>query len=362
VAIKIGELLVQNGLITKDQLDHALQAQIFHGGRVGSSLIELGFISTAALAEFLARQLNLPAMVPSQLNEIHPKALAAVDPELAARHMIVPLSLEKRKLQVAMADPTDVSAVDDLAFRTGYQVIPIVAPEVLIEYALEKFYHVRRPNRFLNLAANLDVQPAEEWPEIPTPGGESPKPAVEPPKPLVARPKAQVPTEHYGPREAAADLVDCTSNSDVLSILKRYLLRDFQRVAICVVDGESLRPLTQSGCTLPPEMPRDGIGKPRIALTYSVLCQAASSCQGPSFEPTPDAPSDRLLVKLLDPAPDEHILVFPIQIAKRVEMVAFATGARSAEAEGPLEARAAFATKTSQAIQLVRLRRAILSP
>ena len=349
--LKIGDHLVQSALITAQQLDEALEAQTVFGGRLGTNLVELGFVTTAALAESLARQLGLTALVPSQLNEIHADALAAVDSELASEHMIVPLSLEKRKLRVAMADPTDLSAVDELAFRTGYQVIPVVAPELLVEYALEKFYDVQRVSRYVRIGANLDEQVAKDGPGVP--------------EPPVTRPKQSAPTGRDGIREAVQDLVGCTKNSGVLSVLKRYLALYFERVVICVVDDERLRPWIQSGCVVPPEVSCDGVGNPLEAIevdpTRSALCRAASQSQEPSLEPAPDAPGDRLLVKLLDPPPDARILVFPIQIKDPVEAVAFATGARTPEAEGRLGAHALFATKVSQAIQLVRLRHAILS-
>jgi hypothetical protein len=159
---KIGDLLVRNGLINEEQLDQALQ------GRLGTNLVELGFITTATLAEFLATQLGMKCLLPAQLTEILKSVLEALDPETAARYMVFPIGEDRRTVQLAMVDPTDLRAVDEVAFRTGRNVAPVVAPELLVVYALERFYQVKRANRFLRFAPALSALESTLASEPPT--------------------------------------------------------------------------------------------------------------------------------------------------------------------------------------------------
>jgi hypothetical protein len=346
LARKLGDLLIGNGLITPDQLDQALQAQLVFGGRLGTNLVELGFLSTNTLAEFLARQLGLPALRPSQLNQLAPDVLETIDPKTAERHMLVPLSVEKRTLHVAMADPTDLSAVDEIAFRTGLRVIPVVAPELLVIWALEKFYGVRRANRYLRIAAD--------------PTGESE--AREQPEPVA---DAAAPERGFDLRAAAAELADARKNAAVMRVLGRYLAQDFERVALLVVDDERLRGWSQSGCSLPREVLREAAKEPihalEVDLTRSVLCRAASHSERPSVESVPPGEGDRLLVALLEPRPQEGILVFPVRVGTRVEAVALACRERRSGVLEETERHALFASKVTAAFEIVRLRKSVLS-
>ncbi len=158
MAIKLGELLLNEKLITPAQLDEALKNQTIFGIKLGSALIELGFISDEQLCTLLSQKLGVSAVPQRALSWISPEVLALVPTELAAKYRVLPLRLEGKKLALAMADPTDFKAIDEVAFVTSCVVIPYIAPEVRIAAALSKHYNIRRDDRFLRIEVELDNQ------------------------------------------------------------------------------------------------------------------------------------------------------------------------------------------------------------
>ncbi|MDQ6828328.1 MAG: Flp pilus assembly complex ATPase component TadA [Gemmatimonadota bacterium] len=138
-AEKIGELLIREGMITRDQLDKALQEQKLSGTRVGYNLVKLGFIPEVELTRMLARQYRMPAVDLTNF-EVDPRIAKLVPTDLALRHLILPLKREGRTLTVAMADPTNLGVIDDLKFITRYDIFPVIAGEYTLRNSIEKHY------------------------------------------------------------------------------------------------------------------------------------------------------------------------------------------------------------------------------
>lgn len=144
---RIGDLLVEAGAITHIQLSEALQAQRERGGRLGTNLIELGFIDEKKLAGVLARQLSIPSATSAQLDRLDAAALKRLGAKTAERLRAIPIREDKGKLWVAVADPTDPRVIEQLEKAVGMPVRPMVAPEMLLAQALEKHYGVARKPR-----------------------------------------------------------------------------------------------------------------------------------------------------------------------------------------------------------------------
>jgi type IV pilus assembly protein PilB len=136
---RIGDLLVREGLISKDQLDKALQEQRQSGTRVGYNLVKLGFIQEIELTKHLARQYKMPAVDLSRF-EVDPKIVKLIPADLAIKNLVLPLKRDGRTLTVAMADPTNFAVIDDLKFITRYDIFPVIAGEFTLRNALEKIY------------------------------------------------------------------------------------------------------------------------------------------------------------------------------------------------------------------------------
>ena len=139
MSARLGEILVKEKLLSNDQLKQALDHQKKNGGRLGQALVKLGFISDEEITGVLSRQYGVPAINLSYY-EVDPSVVKLVPQETAARYQVVPLSRVGSTLTIAMADPTNVFAMDDIKFMTGLKVEPVVASENAIQEAIDKFY------------------------------------------------------------------------------------------------------------------------------------------------------------------------------------------------------------------------------
>ena len=137
--MKIGQILLQDKIITEEQLEKALKEQEMHGGRLGSNLIKLGYISEKQLIAALSKQHNVP---PVDLNaiEIDEKVLKLIPSNVATKYELIPVSRVGKMLTVAMVNPNDIFAIEDIKFSTGFEVQPVVASELSVRDALEKYY------------------------------------------------------------------------------------------------------------------------------------------------------------------------------------------------------------------------------
>ncbi len=136
----IGDLLVREGLISEDQLKRALQEQRSNGHRLGYTLVEMGFVSETDLTRVLARKYRVKAVDLSRIGNIDKRVINLVKPEIATRHLVLPLRRVGRTLTVAMANPTNLDAIDELRFSTGYDIEPVVAGEYSLRKSVEKHY------------------------------------------------------------------------------------------------------------------------------------------------------------------------------------------------------------------------------
>ena len=136
---RLGDLLIKEGLITKDQLEKALQEQKANGTRLGYNLVKLGFVQETEITKMLARQFRMPAVDLSRF-EVDPKIVKMIPADIAMKHLVLPLKKEGRTLTVAMADPTNMGVIDDLKFVTRYDIFPVIAGEYTLRTAIEKYY------------------------------------------------------------------------------------------------------------------------------------------------------------------------------------------------------------------------------
>src|SRR5579872_4075561 len=136
---RLGEILVRDSLISSDQLKQALDYQKKEGGRLGTCLVKLGLVSDEDITAVLSRQYGVPS-INLKFYEVDPSVIKLIPQETAVRYQIVPLSRVGSTLTIAMTDPTNVFAMDDIKFMTGFNVEPVVASESAISEAIGKFY------------------------------------------------------------------------------------------------------------------------------------------------------------------------------------------------------------------------------
>jgi type IV pilus assembly protein PilB len=139
MAVRIGELLLKEKRITPDQLQEALNYQKANGGKVGYNLVKLGFVKDEELTALLSKQYGVPSINLAQF-EIDLTVIKLIPAETAQKYQIIPLSRSGATLTIAMTDPTNVFAMDDIKFMTGYNVEPVVASETAVAEAIVRYY------------------------------------------------------------------------------------------------------------------------------------------------------------------------------------------------------------------------------
>ncbi|HWA16450.1 MAG TPA: type IV-A pilus assembly ATPase PilB, partial [Gemmatimonadales bacterium] len=136
---RLGDILIREGLITREQLGSALAEQKSSGHRLGYVLVKLGLVQELEVTKILARQYRMPAVDLTRF-EVDPKILKLVPADFALKNVVLPLKREGRTLTVAMADPTNTGVLDDLKFITRYDLFPVIAGEYTLRNLIEKHY------------------------------------------------------------------------------------------------------------------------------------------------------------------------------------------------------------------------------
>lgn len=139
---RLGEMLVDAGIITEEQLKRALDEQKVTGEQLGKILIRLGFAEEEVISAFLAAQLGIPYVSLKELGmeNVDPSVMKLIPDNLVQRQLLIPIAREGNTLTVAMANPLNVLALDDISMVTGCNVRPVIAPESEIKEAIEKYY------------------------------------------------------------------------------------------------------------------------------------------------------------------------------------------------------------------------------
>jgi type IV pilus assembly protein PilB len=144
MAVRIGELLLKEKRITPAQLQEALNYQKANGGKLGMNLVKLGLVSDEEITGLLSRQYGVPSINLSTF-EVDPAVVRLVPADTAQKYQVLPISRSGATLTIAMTDPTNVFAMDDIKFMTGYNVEPVVASETAVLEAIKKHYNGTKP-------------------------------------------------------------------------------------------------------------------------------------------------------------------------------------------------------------------------
>jgi type IV pilus assembly protein PilB len=171
MSVRLGELLTKAGLITQDQLKEALKAQKESGGKLGETLIKLGFVAEEDITECLSQQFGVPS-INLQHFEIDASVIKLIPADVARKYNILPVNKTGATITIAMADPTNVFAMDDIKFMTGYNVEPVVASELGIKAAIDNYYgstsslELKKVMEDLQQSESADLEVLEEDEEL----------------------------------------------------------------------------------------------------------------------------------------------------------------------------------------------------
>lgn len=335
--MRLGELLVQEGLITVQALESALRGQVLYGGRLGTNLVEMGFLGLDELARALAKVTGVPAALQKHFDQVDRSTLKLVSARLAERHQAVPLGMTRagRHLVVAFIDPLQLSAIDEIGFAAGCPVTACVAPELRVLYHLEKLYGIGRKNRYLRIEGATSPTSLSERRRFVAPyPAESVTLAVEVPTPLDL-PEPPPPPRAPPPAILPVRARPALSASDAVARMARAEARD--QVGELVIDhirstlGAGLIFITREDMALgwkgfAPGLDEGVVEALALPLSTPSALRLAYQRAAP-FRGAPPAEGATLhhrLFKLLRAAVPEEIVVVPIAIKARVVNLVYA--------------------------------------
>ncbi len=157
---KLGEMLLRAGALNEAQLEQVLGVQSFYGGRLGTNLIEMGLVGEDELARLLNEKLGVPSLDASALDSIPQEVLNVIPLDMVRRHRTLPVAVEGDRLFIAMADPTDAAAIEEIGFVTGLVVVPRVCSELRLAVALEHYCGIARSVRYVPISAERESHSA----------------------------------------------------------------------------------------------------------------------------------------------------------------------------------------------------------
>ena len=345
MAEKLGELLIKKNLLTQAQLEEALQAQVIFGGKLGTVLIEMGLITEDILAEILGQLISIPCAKPGQLQNIPDNVIKIISPELAEKHKVMPVSVIGKKLTLAMADPRNLQSVDEISFRTGYIVMPILALEVRLVFALENYYGVKRTMRYiappkqvreeLNQRHVLEtadgpIEAHDTDEELGKPRSERiyEKPAAEPAQPVEAAGVVEDEIEEFGDDDLIEELEDeeitlattahtligITDRNDVADAVIAYLGANYARAALfMVVAGQVTGWRSAKG-----GQPIPGFEQFQLPLSEPSVLKTAVESNSFFLGPVPQSGANLALTTFLGKPAPQSALLLPMSMLGRV--------------------------------------------
>jgi type IV pilus assembly protein PilB len=157
--VRLGELLLKENMVTPQQLQDALNHQKMNGGKLGKAFVSLGFVKDEEITSLLSRQYGVPSINLDHF-EVDPAIIKIIPAETARKYQVLPLSRSGATLTIAMADPTNVFAMDDIKFMTGYNVEPVVASETTLEESIDHYYGSTRSLELRRDPSSAGLTPA----------------------------------------------------------------------------------------------------------------------------------------------------------------------------------------------------------
>ena len=349
--IKLGELLVKENLITVTQLGQALKAQRVYGNRLGTNLIELGFVSSSQLTEFLAKQLSITAARPSDFEDIPLDVIRTLSADFAIDNQAVPLGHVNKKLRVAFADPLNLQAREELAFRVGLPIIPLIAPENLINYGLEKYYGHTINRHFVRLEP---IDSSMEEPSIEDVLIRSPIDELEPDFDEISKVELLKDVGAYSLNSLSSDLFNAVSRQDIFRSLFKFLEPHFEYLAVFIARRQEIWGWMQQGFQVEQAAFRS---KQFLLQDPSII---AETFRHPDIHTNCTLTEiDIATITRMHGDPEGTYQLFPVILGGRTVAVVLACG-RRVNMEKILDPIQEALTKVTIALQMVRLRRKLV--
>ncbi len=357
MAIRLGELLVRENLISKMQLEEGLKCQVIFGGRLGTNLIEMGLLEENDIARVLSKKLGVPFLdPPGLLMNIPADIIALISKEYAAQYQIIPLRLEGRRLSLGMVDPSDLKTIDEIAFRTGYVIRPIVIPEVRIVLALEKYYRVERKLRYIHATPILGEDAAAS---VPPP---APKPSEEDwfeeiedaTESIEAEPQADF-FEQYTIDEVSQKLSETRDRDDIADTVVHYLGQTLSCGAMFLIRGD----MAMGWKSILRQKPVPNFDQLQIPLDEPSVLKTTAESRSYYLGPVPRSPFNSMLLQEFGGRVPKTVLLVPLVMMGRTVGIIYADGDNQALGEYLPELQR-LASKAIMAFEILILKNKIL--
>lgn len=343
---RLGQMAVEEKLISGAQLAEALEAQVVHGGHLGTNLVELGFLQEPDLVRLLGKQFGIPSAGGEMTPD--PKALEAIDANTCDQHDLVPMRIDATKIHLAVMNPSQIKVLDDLSFRLGKRVVPVVVPEFRINQLLRKYCDAFRPPRAIDVDGGLARQKQQTGPQEPAKvedlineedfaqlyaqamGHDEPElvlsdqvddPAVSAPRiiePIGVMPvgvaKAEPPLQPIAFAEAQQLLASSVGREDIARVLLRFAVGKFKRSLLLSVQKDLLLGWRGAGHGVREKaVRRIGISL-REQNTFRLVAQTRSHFAGPLKR----TPGTAVFFKLLGGGFPQTAVMMPMLVHERV--------------------------------------------
>ncbi|HJV34902.1 hypothetical protein [Geomonas sp.] len=412
--MRLGDLLVEAGKLTQAEVEEALKGQAIFGGRFGTNLIEMGLLDERELALFLSKKTGVPNATTEQLMDVPHQILKLVPEEMVKKYRVIPVGLNNRKLILAMADPSNFAAIDEISFVTGYIVQPVITPEIRLITALEKHYNIRREMRYikvegggryrgrqpvttpttpapeparqamptrrpqasatpieieleeaeiLDLPLLSELEPLEEMEEfqagnLPPVSGKSSFGGeiefVQPIMPPIGS-QAREPEKDYSLKGVLLGFTEAEDREDIADLIVNYAAQEFHRSALFLLKNGK----ASGWKALCEKVAVADFNKLEIDLEQPSVLKVVSDTKTFYMGPIPPTPANNALLKVLGGGTPLNNILVPLVMAGRVVAILYAEGAtlRPDEAAADLQR---LMTKASLAFEILILKNKIL--
>lgn len=337
--MRLGQALLLRGLVTLEQLEAATIRQVTAGGRLGTNLVELGFVNDQDLRETLAAMHSVRPVDPADLRAIPAELTGLLTSALAERYRAIPFRRDRHGVHVALTDPANLRIIDDLRARFDREVRPYVISECRMLYYLKKHYGVEPYHRYAYLMSGFAAEEAEV------------------PRHEAGRPPTLREEDLAGARRVLAQrLAGAASREDLGRALLRYAGSILDRAALFVVQGGQ----AVGWLALGDRDIRERIGQLILPLTGKGLLAEVARSQAVYVGHLPEGPENGPLRKGLGTPGARAACVLPITYENRTVLLLYGEGSRPAALAALQADLTRAALQASLALQILVLRNRLL--
>jgi hypothetical protein len=320
--MKLGEALVKEGLITRQQLELSLQRQVQFGGRIGTNLVEMRVLSEDELTKFLSKYFRMPAVLSEMIAAIDQETIGSISKEIVDKYRILPFKKERNRLHAAVLNPKNMKEIDELRFVTGFDIVPYVITELRLLYAIEKYYGIKRELRFISVIDRFD-------------------------------PEAEVEKESVDKIKIA--FAEVKETEEIAGILLQAAYKFAQRVAIFILKGGAIAGWKGRGLNIDNfSVTEDDLRSEEFSVFSDVL-RRRSYYRGPVLNIKGNQP----LIKILSGTPQD-VLLMPVNIREKVIALLYVDNGNNAVLDANVGYLSKLVSMAGIAFEIILLKKKIM--